>query len=157
MSNNDYLTIAEYAKIKGITKQAVYKQLNNQLKEFLIVVEGKKYINKAALSTDRQPKTTTVEQPVEQPVEQLFNESLMLVIDTLKGQLEAKDRQIAEKDRQISELQALLSQSQQLQQNSQVLLLNATNDAPKPEEKEINAASPERKNFFEKIFKKRDF
>lgn len=134
MSNKDYLTIAEYAKIKGITKQAVYKQLNNQLKEFLIVVEGKKYIDKAALSTARQPEPTEVEQPVEQPVEQLFNESLILVIDTLKGQLEAKDRQIAEKDRQISELQALLSQSQQLQQNSQVLLLNATNDAPKPEE-----------------------
>lgn len=134
MKNENYLSVSEYAKAKGITKQAVYKQLNNQLKDFLIVVEGKKYIDKAALSDVRQPETTTVEQPVEQPVETIFNESLTLVIDTLKGQLEAKDRQIAEKDRQISELQALLSQSQQLQQNSQVLLLNATNDVPKPEE-----------------------
>ena len=27
----EYLTVAEYAEIKGISKQAVYKQLNNKL------------------------------------------------------------------------------------------------------------------------------
>ena len=44
MNKKEYLTISEFAEIKEITPQAVYKQLNNKWKEFVIVVDKQKYI-----------------------------------------------------------------------------------------------------------------
>ena len=42
MNEKEYITVSEYAEIKGISQQAVYKQLKNKLKPFLIMVESKK-------------------------------------------------------------------------------------------------------------------
>ena len=42
--NKDYITVSKYAEIKGISKQAVYKRLNNQLKDSLIMVDKQKCI-----------------------------------------------------------------------------------------------------------------
>ena len=49
MNNNDLLTVKEFAERGGMSVQAIYKQLNNQLKEFSTTVENKKYVNKKAL------------------------------------------------------------------------------------------------------------
>ncbi len=44
-----YLTIAEFAKSAGISKQAVYYQLDSRLESYLIQVENKRMIEKSAL------------------------------------------------------------------------------------------------------------
>ena len=47
MKINDYISISQYAEIKGITPQAVYKKLNsslnNEFTENVIEYNGKKY------------------------------------------------------------------------------------------------------------------
>lgn len=117
MSNKELFTIAEYAAAKGITKQAVYKQLNNKLKPFVVEVDGKKHISVAAFG-DEEPK---IEQPVEQHkfnVEQLVEQQ----VDFLQNQICEKDKQIENLLRQIDNLQNQNTSLTELLRNSQVLL-----------------------------------
>lgn len=96
----DYITIKEFAAAAGISQQAVYKQLKNKLKPYLKTVEGKKMLEKSALSLfEKKSDSTDVQQ-------QLLN--------LLQTELHEKNKQLEEKDRQIAELQRLLDQQQKL-------------------------------------------
>ena len=124
-----YLSISEFAEIKGITPQAVYKQLNNKLKDFLIEVESKKYIKIEALSESELKKVDKLFDNDFNNNSQEFNN---LFQPFFEKQIEEKDKQIeslfemiAEKDKQIANLQNLLNQSQQLQAMEKQLLLDS--------------------------------
>jgi predicted RNase H-like nuclease (RuvC/YqgF family) len=125
--DKQYLSISEFAEIKGITPQAVYKQLNNKLKDFLIEVESKKYIKIEALSESELKEVDKLFNNEFNNSCQEFNNQIQ---PFLEKQIEEKDKQIErlfqqieEKDRQIENLQNLLSQSQQLQAIEKQLLL----------------------------------
>lgn len=115
MKNENHITVSEYAAIKGISKQAVYKRLNNSLKQFLIVVDGKKYIDRAALSEEENQKLNEVEQPFEQPFNNHFQ-------PLLESQIAEKDKVIESLLRQIENLQEQNSKLTDLLRNEQVLL-----------------------------------
>lgn len=114
----EYLTVAEYAEIKGISKQAVYKQLNNKLNNYVETVEGKKCLKISILEDGIQPHSTKVEQPiqpdstkVEQPIQPF-----------LEAQIKEKDKTIDSLLRQIEALQEQNTRLTELLHNSQVLL-----------------------------------
>lgn len=111
MKNENYITVSEYAALKGISKQAVYKQLNNKLQPFLIVVDGRKYIDRAALTEVENQKLNEVEQP-------LNNQSQPF----LESQIAEKDKVIESLLRQIENLQEQNSKLTDLLRNEQVLL-----------------------------------
>ena len=115
MSNENYLTVAEYAAAKHITKQAVYKQLNKGLKQFLVVVDGQKFIDKAALGDSVETELNKGEQPFEQPLNNQIQ-------PFLQAQLEEKDRTIERLLRQIESLSQQNERLTDLLHNSQVLL-----------------------------------
>lgn len=120
MSENKYITVSEYAAANGISKQAVYKQLKRNLKPFLIVIDGKKYIDIAALteeSTPIQPNSTT-EQP-HSTAKQPENNQFQLL---LEEQLKEKDKTIERLLNQIESQQTQIGQLTELLRNSQVLL-----------------------------------
>lgn len=51
MSNNNLLSIQEFADAAGVTPQAVYKRLNQEeLKPFITIIENKKFLSKEALN-----------------------------------------------------------------------------------------------------------
>ena len=121
----EYLSISEYAKIRGISKQAVYQQLNKKLKPFVQVVEGQKYISKEALSEKDLKK-------LEQPIEQEFNKVEQSVEqEFFIKQIAEKDKQIDTLLKQIDTLQELLNQSQRLQAADKQLLLEKENKKSK--------------------------
>lgn len=92
--NNDLLTIQEFAEAANVTPQAVYKRLNQEdLKPFLQVIDGKKYLSKDALNL-----FTNDAKPVDKPG--LETE----IIDLLKAQISS-----------------LLEENQQLRNNNQQL------------------------------------
>lgn len=129
MENQHLLTISQFAEIVGTSKQAVYKRLNNSLKEFLIVVDGKKYIDRAVLTEEQKQKVEQLFNPKVEQIEQPFNPNFQPL---LEKQIEEKDKQIErlfqqieEKDKQIETLQNLLNQSQQLQAIDRKLLLES--------------------------------
>lgn len=100
MKNNEYLSVKQFSERAGVSSQAVYKQLNNKLKKFKKVENGKTYVNIRGLSYFVSTNSTNVVQPVEQlstnveqPVEQM--------IELLKEQLKAKDEQIRALNEQL--------------------------------------------------------
>ena len=115
MSDKKYISVSEYAEIKGITKQAVYKQLNNKLKPFLIVVENKKFIDLSALTEEERERfnngLTTEEQPLNNQIQPF-----------LESQIQEKDKIIESLLRQVENLQEQNSKLTDLLHNSQVLL-----------------------------------
>ena len=115
MSNENYLTVAEYAAAKHITKQAVYKQLNKGLKQFLVVVDGQKFIDKAALGDSVETELNKGEQPFEQPLNNQIQ-------PFLQAQIEEKNRTIERLLRQIESLSQQNERLTDLLHNSQVLL-----------------------------------
>ena len=96
IEEKEYLSVKEFAAAAGITTQAVYKQLNNQL-QGRFKKDGKKtLIEKSAISMFQKKN----DQPVDNQLQtELYNQ--------LRNQLQ-------EKDAQIAQLQKLLDQEQQL-------------------------------------------
>ncbi len=176
MGQKTYLTVAEYAQIKGISKQRVYQLLNKGLKEFVQEVEGRKVIDIRALSENEVKRVEQefqgdlnkfeqgVEQEVKPPNSTKFDNSsteldiIRQVLADYKEQLEAKDRQIEAKDKQIDELTRLLSQSQELNRNNQLLLAQKTAEQPPQTEAEPEAeiiappAEPPKRGFWARLF-----
>lgn len=129
----EYISIAEYATLKGISKQAVYKSLTTKLKEYVEVVEGRKMLRAEALQPLHQPHSTQHLNNVKQPKVETVENGKDDLISFLKEQIKEKDKQIEklqesaeEKDKYIREqgarLTDLIEQSNLLQQNNQMLL-----------------------------------
>lgn len=151
MENKELLTVSEYAKIKGISKQAVYKRLNNQLQPFLIVVESRKYIHINALSPEEQARLSAVEQPVEQQLNNHFQPSANL----LEQQLAEKDSTIASLLRQIENLQEQNGKLTELLSNSQFLLAAEKQEKQKMLLEQETETTKQKKGIFG-IFRKKE-
>lgn len=105
INEQEYLTIAEFAKRVNVSKQAIYQQLDKKLKPYLIVIDGKKKLNIKAMSEvyDKQ------REEIDKEVVQEENNKL---IEVLTQQLMEKDKQLTEKDNQINGLIKSLSVAQ---------------------------------------------
>ena len=117
-NEKQYITVAEYAEIKGISKQAVYKQLNNKLKDYVEIVENKKCLKISVLEESIQPHSTEVEQPI-QPISTEVEQPIQ---PFLEAQIKEKDKTIDSLLRQIEALQEQNTRLTELLHNSQVLL-----------------------------------
>ena len=155
MTKKEFLTVAEYAEIKGISKQAVYKQLNNQLKPFVEVVERKKCIKIEALNEVEKEQFNRVEQPFNQ-VEQQFNN---LFQPLFEKQIEEKDKTIQSLLRQIENLQEQNSRLTELLHNSQYLIAAEQRKAIEPiQQQDIKqeiGEQKEKQGFLKRLFSKK--
>lgn len=135
---NDYITVAEYAKIRGVSVSSVYKRLGGTLKQYYKVIDGKKCLSAKILVEEG------IIPPVERVEEGLKNEptppAVLVALEVLEKQLAEKDQQIrrlqeeaqdlrrsnAEKDvfiqEQAGKMLLLLEQAQELNRNNQILL-----------------------------------
>lgn len=120
MANEELLNIQEFAVAAGVSKQAIYKQLNNRLKPFVQLVDGKKMLSNKALSEVYGVKVEQKFNPALNNQSQP-NQPLEALIAMLQKELEARNEQIAAKDRQIEELQAALRREQDLHTSAQRL------------------------------------
>jgi hypothetical protein len=118
----DLYTIAEFAEERRISKQAVYKQLNNKLKPFVVEVDGKKYIKKEAFFADEANQNNQESQPNNQPFNQPNNQNNQPFQHFLEQQIAEKDKQIENLMRQLEVLQQQNSNLTEIVRNSQVLL-----------------------------------
>lgn len=145
---NGLLTVLEYAEMKNVSVQSVYKRLKTGLKEYCVEIDGKKYIKRSALEQSaEQPEPKKEPDYSEDYVQQLLARIEGLEAD--KKRLEQKND---EKDAQIKEITERLT----------VLLKNeldrtALQAAPAAETVEVvqpaDAAEPEKKKgFFARVF-----
>lgn len=146
---NGLLTVLEYAEMKNVSVQSVYKRLKTGLKEYCVEIDGKKYIKRSALEQSaEQPE------PKKEPdYSEDYVQSLLEKIEDLKADKKRLEQKNDEKDAQIKEITERLT----------VLLKNeldrtALQAAPAAETVEVvqpaDAAEPEpqKKGFFARLF-----
>ena len=138
MKKDKYISIADFAKQAGVTKQAVYsRQKSQDLNKFIKLENGKKLINTKALELFNKSSSQSSFNQVEQGLE-----------STEREYIESLKKQIEELQRDKQELYRLLDQQQQLtaQANATIKL-----QAPK-EETSIIQQERKKPGFFARLF-----
>ena len=128
-TSDQYLTVSQYAAAKGISTQAVYKQMNqvgNQLSTKVVKVGNRRMIMKSALSDDEVAKVTnqfatklSTKLPTSLQPEPDAAERLKQQVDQLQDQLDLMKQQ---NDR-FQEMQRVLTEQIE-QKDSQIAALN---------------------------------
>ena len=113
----EYKSVSEFAKIVGLSRQAIYKKLDNELTDFVKVDNGRKVIKMSAVDLFLPVETIEERKPVDRDSFTI----LQATLDTLTGQLDVKDRQLQEQAEQIKILHQLLDQQQRLQAAQQAI------------------------------------
>ena len=132
--NKELYTVAEFAKIAGVSKQAVYSRLDKGLKQFVQKVDGQKMLKKEALQFyDKQE--------VEQS-----NSSNLSTLDLLSKTIESLQRQLEEKDKQIERLTEALIIEQQHASQAQALHAGTIHQA-------LEEKKEPKQNFLQRLFK----
>ena len=183
----EYLSIKDFAKRAGVSQQSLYKRLNklnNQLNNYIKLIDNQKMIDIRALQEVygvevEQPIQPFI-QPVEQPIQPNFDSILsqnQQMIDMLKEQLEAKDKQIEnlqatnnelvkqknemEKQHHDEKMELLenLKLAQMLQANAEKKVLQLEESKQEPVDPMQEVVEPDEpptppKGFWAKIFKK---
>ena len=104
---NGLLTVLEYAEMKNVSVQSVYKRLKTGLKEYCVEIDGKKYIKRSALEQSaEQPE------PKKEPdYSEDYVQSLLAIIERLesdKARLEhEKDELNAERKEQEAHIREM--------------------------------------------------
>lgn len=125
------LTVAKYAELEGITKQAVYQRLKNEnwKQEHSKVIKNRVFIDLNTFHEDVQEDSTASDNS--------FN-VLLIEIEYLKKENETLHAQIEEKDRQINSLIECLQTSQKensLLSHRMLLLESNVVEMDEPDEK----------------------
>ena len=136
MKKDKYISIADFAKQAGVSKQAVYSRMKSQDLNKLVKLEnGKKLINTKALEFFN--KSSSQSSQVEQGLE-----------STEREYIESLKKQIEELQRDKQELYRLLDQQQQLtaQANATIKLLQS------PKEEASVIQERKKPGFFARLF-----
>ena len=84
MNNEKLLTIQEFAELAGVSKQTVYKQLNNRLNPYCQLVDNRKMLKSSALL---EIYGVSVEQPSQLKVDGFVNQNSTEEIKFLRAQV----------------------------------------------------------------------
>ena len=150
MEQKEWYTIKEFAEVAGVSPQSVYKRLNGVLEPYLSIRNGKKYLNIKALSLYEEENNidTKLNKNNQQSTE---NNQL---IQLLKNELEAKNKQIDELHKLLEQSNANLAQVQyrlQLIEESQ----NQESEDEESDEVAVNTdqSKPEpKKKWWQRLF-----
>lgn len=150
---SEYLSIKEFAEKAGVSTQAVYQRIKKDLKLFIKVKNGKKFIAGTALpifcdKSINQIASCKSEEPKNNDISTTLADILLNQLATKDRQILEKDKQLAEKDKQIAELTTVLINEQHSAQQAHAL------HAGTMQQKVIEDRLP-KVNFFAKWFKKR--
>lgn len=146
------LTVKEYAQMKNVTVQSVYKRLNAGLKDYAVEIEGKKYIKRSVLDMPEAEEPVKEQQPEQQEVKTYTEEYVQLLLERIEDLKQDK-----------VDLQKALDQQQQLslydKQEIVRLQERLALAAPEPEQQEENTVQqpepePQKKGFFARLFGK---
>lgn len=109
----EYLSIKDFAKRAGVSQQSLYKRLNklnNQLNNYIKLVDNQKMIDIRALQEVYGVEVEQPIQPIIQPVEQPIQPNLQATIESLSKELERKSEELKAKDKQYSDLVASMEE-----------------------------------------------
>lgn len=139
--NSEYISVAEFAKRAGVSRQLVYKRIDNELTEFCQLVDNKKMLNIRALELFQKQKLSTKVSTGFTTQFTVYKLKLQHKIDLLelenqhlKEKVESLEAQTAADKEKIESLLKLLDQQQQLSAISakKIEMLEAKVQEPTP-------------------------
>lgn len=146
-TGEEYITVAEYAKVRKVSTTAVYKRLETSLKPWYRVVDGKKLLLSSVIYEEKKPDYTTVvnnRSNTSNPDMTTVITMMQDEITRLQAQVDAQRATIQEKDAKLIEFAEkfaeLANQAQQLHAAQTLIEAKSTaavEDTPaeeKPEE-----------------------
>ena len=113
-TNNGFISVSDYAKLRGVSVAAVYKRLGGSLKQYVKEIDGKKFLSVDVLAAEGIKPVEKGFQPGIKPQEAGEHPgeespgtpaSQDTTQPAILEALEALTRQLSEKDKQISRLQ----------------------------------------------------
>lgn len=133
---DEYISVSEFARRAGVSRQAIQQRLDTSLRNFVKLAQGKKLLNikglelfdgvnlaqgfvkeNVKLAQGSNEQNDTLEQGI---------------LDLLRAELEAKNQQLREKDQRIAELTDRLAEmgmrAQELHAGTMVQQLSPGND-----------------------------
>jgi len=164
----DY-TIAEVSTKLNISKVTLYKkikQLNNELKTFLTIKNGVKYLDDTGIEIIRNSMNNfnqvnnNFNHEIQENPQSIANDEVLAELKELKkikdelilqvkSENELLKNEIVQKNKQIEELNKALSQSQKINENNQVLMREQQQRALLLE----NEEQKESRGFWSRMFK----
>ena len=145
MKKDRYISIADFAKQAGVSKQAVYSRIKSQdLNKFIKLENGKKLINIKALELFNKSSGQSS-----------FNQAEQGLESTEREYIEFLKKQIEELQRDKQELYRLLDQQQQLtaQANATIKQLQAPKEDTSIIQQEQQERQEQKKQgFFARLF-----
>ncbi len=173
--NGNLVSVKEYAASRGMTEQAVYKQIragklktidreeNNKTKKYICLNPEIDNLGRqkdaAAQGLKEETQKPAADPEPARPQKKDIAPTEDKTAAALEKAVEALTAQLAEKDRQIEKLTELLYNSQQLQAHSQMLLAQETpqpSPAPDPQPPEPEPAEepepPKKRGFWSWLF-----
>lgn len=169
----ELLSIRDFAKLAGKSRQAVYAQLPTALKDYTEEHKGQKYIRAVALNevyelgldidsqiqslTEKKDNDCKPSEPKKnQDTDSAYVQSLLQQIDFLKQQITVKDSQIDKLNQSIETLNASFTTALTQQQALHMQQLKQIEDKQAEAEQVPEQEAQERKSgIFSKIFKKK--
>lgn len=154
-------TIKQIADELGVSKQAVFKKIDNlgcrqQLtkidNQFTVDEKLENTIKKAFLKKFNTDKTVNQSSTTSSTDNSQLMNYLMDTLKVLQQQNELLSKQLEEKDKQISNLQKLIDQSQQLHAmaENKINLLEQKQTSPEPVN--VTTSAETKKGFFAQLF-----
>lgn len=110
--NDEYISIAEFAKRAGVSVQAIYKRLSTDLSTEFKLVENKKMLKTKALEKFGLNQVENQVEKVENQVETI--NLLKKTIDLLEKELSLKNKEIEELHNRLRESHAMVQHQQEL-------------------------------------------
>lgn len=108
--SDEYLTVQEFAKAAGVSKQTIYKQMNSRLAPYVQMIRGQRKIAAAALhefyDVVEQPETTQKQPETTDKVEKSTENQPNSTFDSQPKTTE--DQQQTSLEKRIDELEKLL-------------------------------------------------
>lgn len=153
--------VSEYAKLKGLTTQAVYKQVDKKQIEFVkrLINEKEQVFIVCYSSLEEAPKE--VEQPTQETVEQPQNNAFLDYLIAENKRLTEQNAEVLEQNKELqNKVVSLAEELSQIARNSQMITsqaqtLHLAEKTQTAEEQEENFEREEKKRgFFSRLFKK---
>lgn len=167
----EYLTVTEFAKLAGVSRQAVQQRMETSLAEFVKTNEqGKKTLHRNGLQLfgvdfDKPKTQGTTENDKAKEQESkaktqgtnndILYSALLQTVEVLQAQLETKDKQISELNARLAEALQITSQSHYIAAQAQAQLTDGTTppEEESPAEGHQGGQEPQRKGFFSWLFR----
>lgn len=130
---DDFISIADFARAAGVSPQSIYPRLDKDLKEYCQLINGRKSLHRDAL------KLYEIKPP---------DNELTAVLKVLEKQLDAKDSQIEQLNNRIKELQEIIKASQQIEHEKNQLLLLEVQPVAAAQESEAPPATVKSRRWF---------